>query len=128
MTWRKVINCVNTELFPVLSIALRKCIDEKLSEENDFKLTDFGLETVADVLDRLKRKRTMNDKEIEYLKALFIRAIDSTKKRLVFTFNNFISIILCYIFEFHASLSTQNQMKPSSEMRSARITVQSGQA
>ena len=54
MTWTKVVNCVKTELFPVLSIALKKCIDEKLSEDSNFKLHDFDNEVVDDIMERLK--------------------------------------------------------------------------
>ena len=84
MTWPKVINCVRTELFPVLAIALKKCVDEKLSEDADFKLTDFGDKVVNEILEKLKGKRTMNNKEIEYLRILFKRATDSPmEQRLV---------------------------------------------
>ena len=81
MTWFKVINCVNTEMYPVLAIALRKCIDEKLSEDINFKADDFRKDVVYDVLDKLKGKRAMNNKEVQYLRGLFQRAIDSPKKR-----------------------------------------------
>ena len=81
MTWFKVINCVNTEMYPVLAIALRNCIDEKLSEDINFKPDDFNEDVVNDVLDKLKGKRAMNNKEVQYLRGLFQRAIDWPKKR-----------------------------------------------
>ena len=81
MTWYKVINCVNTELFPVISITLKKCIDEKLSEDTKFKPDDFDDKVVYDVMERLKKKRTMNNKEIKYLQALFQRAIESQQNQ-----------------------------------------------
>ena len=81
MTWFKVVNCVNTELFPVLSIALKKCIDEKISENINFKVDDFHKDVVDDVMERLKAKRAMNNREVQYLRGLFQRAIDSPKKR-----------------------------------------------
>ena len=81
MTWFKVVNCVNTELFPVLAIALKNCIDEKLSEDVNFKLDDFDDDVIDDLIERLKRKRTMNNKEIKYLKELFERATETTQKR-----------------------------------------------
>ena len=81
MTWFKVINCVNTELFPVLAIALKKCLDEKLSADPKFKSDNFGDDVVDDIIERLKGKRTMNNKEIEYLKALFKRATESGKEQ-----------------------------------------------
>ena len=68
---------MNTELFPVLAIKMRECVDEKILEEPNFKLDDFGEDAVNDVMDRLKDKRIMNNKEISYLKALIKRAIDS---------------------------------------------------
>ena len=88
MTWFKVVNCVNTELFPVLSIALKKCIDEKLSDDNKFDLHDFKDDVVDDIMERLKGKRAMNNKEVQYLKELFGRALETTQttqKRLVYT-------------------------------------------
>ena len=54
----------------MLSIALKKCVDEKLSGDSDFKLTDFGDKVVDEILEKLKGMRTMNNKEIEYLRAL----------------------------------------------------------
>ena len=81
MTWFKIVNCVNTELFPVLSIALKRCIDEKLSDDNNFKLYDFDDDTVDDIMERLKGQRSMNNKEVQYLKGLFERAIETTQKR-----------------------------------------------
>ena len=81
MTWYKVVNCVNTELFPVLSITLKKCIDEKLSEDAKFKPDDFDDKVVYDVMERLKKKRTMNNKEIKYLQALFQRAMESQQNQ-----------------------------------------------
>ena len=83
MTWFKVVNCVNNELFPVLSIALKKCIDEKLSEDKNFKPDDFGNDVVDDIMERLKGERTMNNKEMKYLKELFQRAIEFPVKSSV---------------------------------------------
>ena len=74
MTWFNVTRCVMNELFPVLSITMQKCIEDKLAEEPDFKMDDFGDDAVNGVIDRLKAKRTMNNKEIFYLKALIQRA------------------------------------------------------
>ena len=62
------------ELFPVLSITMQKCIENKLAEEPDFKLNDFGEDAVKGVIKRLKEKRFMNNKEIFYLKQLIERA------------------------------------------------------
>ena len=85
MTWFKVVNCVSTELFPVLAVTLKKCIDEKLSEDSSFKVENFGDVVIQDVIERLKKKRTTSDKEIEYLRALFERATNpqSDTQRLV---------------------------------------------
>ena len=63
-----------TELFPMLSITMQQCIEEKLTEEPDFKLTDFRDETVKDIIERLKAKRNVNSKEISYLKGMVKRA------------------------------------------------------
>ena len=62
------------ELFPALSITMKKCIENKLAEEPDFKIDDFGDDAVQDVIERLKTKRFMNYKEIIYLKELIPRA------------------------------------------------------
>ena len=67
----------------MLSIALKKCIDEKLSDDDQFKLDDFGSDAVNDVMERLKGKRVMNNKEIKYLNGLFQRAIALPQQRLV---------------------------------------------
>ena len=64
-----------------MAIALQKCIDEKLSEETHFKLDDFSQDAIDDMIERLKRKRTMNNKEIKYLRELFERATETTQKR-----------------------------------------------
>ena len=76
LTWFDVIQCVWTELFPVLSATLSQCIQEKLGLETEFKLNDFEGDVVNDILERLKRKRTMNNKEINYLKQLIQRAAE----------------------------------------------------
>ena len=81
MTWFKVVNCVNTELFPVLAIALRECVDRKLSEDVEFKVDNFDKDVVEDIMERLKGKRAMNNKEVQYLKELFGRALETTQKR-----------------------------------------------
>ena len=127
MTWLKVINCVNTELFPVLAITLKKCIDEKLFEDSEFKVVDFGSNVVEDVMKRLKAKRTMNSKEIEYLMELFQRAVDSPKEEISSVHN------FCQTLRYEKSLTfryssvcTQRQLEQVPHSKSARISVQSG--
>ena len=87
MTWFKVVQCVNTELFPVLSIVMRECVEEKLSKDPRFKVDDFGESAVKEVIERLRGKRTMNNKEISYLKELIQRASGhrEEQQRLVYT-------------------------------------------
>ena len=75
---------MNNELFPVLSIALKKCIDAKLSDDNSFNSDDFGDDVIEDIMERLKKERTMNNKEMKYLKELFQRATESPQKSLVY--------------------------------------------
>ena len=84
-TWFDIFRCVSTELFPALSIMMRKCLDEILKEKPEFKLTDFGEVAVEEIMERLKQKRTMNNTEIEYLKKLIQRAAEpeKTRQRLV---------------------------------------------
>ena len=98
-----MVKCVNNELFPVLSVALKKCIDDKLSEDSSFNLNNFSKAAIDDVMERVKTKRTMNNKEIEYLKGLFQRAIETTQKRLV-SCNFAKSTTSCTIILLHVDL------------------------
>ena len=79
LTWFDVIQCVWTELFPVLSATMSQCVQEKLASDIEFKLSDFGEDAVNDILERLKGRRTMNNKEIDYLKQLIQRAAEFTR-------------------------------------------------
>ena len=74
MEWFKLCDGVECELFRALAEKLRSCIFEKMLQESDFKLTDFGDAVVEDVMDRLKKKRLMNLVEVEYLTSFFNRA------------------------------------------------------
>ena len=74
LNWFNVVQCVSTELFPVLSVTMSKCVQEKFASDAQFKLNDFGRKTVEDFIERLKEKRTMNNTEITYLKKMFGRA------------------------------------------------------
>ena len=76
MTWFNVTRGVMNELFPVLSITMQKCIEDKLAEEPNFKLNDMESKAVKDIIERLKAKRAMNNKEISHLEALIQRAND----------------------------------------------------
>ena len=88
-TWFNVLQCVNNELFPVLSVKLSECVQDKLVNDPSFKINNLRDVAVEDVLKRLMTKRTMNNKEIGYLKALIQRAYQSPidenehQKRLV---------------------------------------------
>ena len=86
-TWFDIFRCVSTELFPALSIMMRQCLDEILKEKPDFNVDCFGDEEVREIMERLKQKRTMNNKEIEYLYQLIQRATDhqNGRQRLVHT-------------------------------------------
>ena len=79
-TWFNVMQCVTQELFPVLSFKISECVQEKLVEDPTFKMTDIEDEAVDDILERLTRKRTMNNKEMEYLKDLVKRLRESKIK------------------------------------------------
>ena len=76
LNWFNVVQCVSTELFPVLSVKLSQCVQEKLASDIDFQLNDFGEDSVNDIMERLKEKRAMNNKEILYLRELIQRACD----------------------------------------------------
>ena len=47
--------------------------------DSNFKINDFGEDAVNDVIERLKTKRMMSNKEILYLKGLIQRAVDHGK-------------------------------------------------
>lgn len=64
------------ELFPTLSFTMDLCVEEKLSDEPTFKLDDFGEDAVNDIIERLNKKRTMNNTEVSYLKKLIQRAVE----------------------------------------------------
>ena len=49
----------------MLSTALKKCIDEKLSDDNNFKVHDFEDDVVDDIMERLKRQKSMNNNEVQ---------------------------------------------------------------
>ena len=92
MTWFNVMQCVTQELFPVLSIKLNECVQEKIVNDSSFKMNEFRAEAVENVIARLGEKRTMNNKEIAYLYALIERVAQSPKnkqpqKRLVICVN-----------------------------------------
>ena len=76
MTWFNIMQCVSMELFPAISVKISQCVQEKVLEDSSFELSDIGSEAVDDVIERLKEKRTMNNKEISYLKELIQRARD----------------------------------------------------
>ena len=69
-----MVQCVTHELFPVLSVKINECVQEKLLQDLNFKSSDITEDAVEDILKRLMTKRTMNNKEIEYLKGLIERA------------------------------------------------------
>ena len=71
-----MVQCVTHELFPVLSVKINECVQEKLLQDLNFKSSDITSDAVEDILKRLMTKRTMNNKEIEYLKGLIERAND----------------------------------------------------
>ena len=79
MTWFNVVQCVTQELFPVLSIKLNECVQEKIVSDSSFKMDDFKADAVENVIARLGEKRTMNNKEIAYLQAVIKRVNQSPK-------------------------------------------------
>ena len=80
-TWTNVMHCARNELFRVMAVSISKCVQQKLSMEPTFKMEDIGQEAADDVIDRLKVKQTINNKEIHYLKALIQRAYDYQQNR-----------------------------------------------
>ena len=76
MTWFNVMQCVRMELFPMISVKISECVQEKLLMDSSFKMSDIGKEAVMDIIERLKAKRTMNNVEVTYLEGLFQRAND----------------------------------------------------
>ena len=74
MTWYNILQCVTQELFPVLSFKINECVQEKLVSDPSFQISNIGEDAVKDIIRRLMEKRTMNNKEISYLRDLFQRA------------------------------------------------------
>ena len=127
MTWFNVINCVNVELFPVLSIALRKCVEEKLTEDPAFKVTDFGAEVIEDIMERLKAKRTMNNLEIKLLKALFQRAMKRQNGPSSVCLISIFSSVLTVFSPFKClGQSAPSSVREVIHRQSARISVLNG--
>ena len=71
--------CVSTELFPTFSVKISKCLQQKAIANSAFKMNDVGDEAVEDVIFRLKQMRSMNNKEISYLRKLIQRALTATR-------------------------------------------------
>ena len=78
-----MVQCVTHELFPVLSVKINECVQEKLLQDLNFKSSDITNDAVDDILKRLMTKRTMNNKEIEYLKGLIERANDISNSEMM---------------------------------------------
>ena len=76
MTWFNVMQCVTAELFPMMTAQISQCVQEKLLKDNNFKMSDISEEAANDIIELLKEKRTMNYKEVMYLKGLMQRARD----------------------------------------------------
>lgn len=74
ITWFNVVQCVSQELFPDLAVRINQLVKEKMSDDATFKMDDIGMEAAQNVIERLKNKRSTNNKEISYLNGLFRRA------------------------------------------------------
>ena len=55
---------------------ISECLEQKVLRDAAFEMSDVGEEAVNDVIFQLKRRRTMNNKEISYLKKLIQRAVN----------------------------------------------------
>ena len=68
--------CVSTELFPTFSVKISECLEQKVLRDSAFEMSDVGEEAVNDIIFQMKRRRTMNNKEISYLRKLIQRAVN----------------------------------------------------
>lgn len=75
-TWFNIMQCVSTELFPTFSVKISECLEQKVLRDSAFQMSDVGEDAVNDIIFHLKRKRTMNNKEITYLRKLIQRAVN----------------------------------------------------
>ena len=73
LSWFNLMQCISAELFPTMSVAVSKAVQDKLLQDTAFKMSDIGKDAADDIIRRLMDKRTMNNIEINYLKGLFER-------------------------------------------------------
>ena len=69
--------------------------------DSAFKTDDIGKEAVDDIIERLKTKRTMNNKEVSYLQELMLRANDYGQKAQSLVWRHDVVLMLqCYLKTF----------------------------
>lgn len=89
--------CVSTEMFQTLSAKMSLCLQQKVLQDSGFVMGDVGVDAVDDVMLRLKEKRTMNNKEISYLRQLIVRA--NNIKAIEY------SLVTCSCYTFYYQVS-----------------------
>ena len=75
LKWHNVVEAVKQELYPTMATWLGESIKELLSSDTDtVKPGDFSDNATESVIERLKTKKVLFNKEIEYIKELVQRA------------------------------------------------------
>ena len=83
-TWRGIVHALNQELYPGISSALGRSVDEAVSE-NNLSLTDLTQNAFDKVMGIMKNKRNLTHREITYIRELSTR--DATKLEYYTTTN-----------------------------------------
>ena len=73
MDWERICSCLRHEMYPMLSSAVKKIVDD---DENGLDAEDVSDEAMEAVIDILRTKRRIGNQEISYLKELVQRARD----------------------------------------------------
>ena len=73
LTWYNVMECVRQELYPAMAASMSQALDE-LVVKSRFDIGDLGGKAVERVIEGLKTKKVLFNKEIEYIRDLVQRA------------------------------------------------------
>ena len=73
LKWMNVVEAVKQELYPLISTPLAESVEE-LVESQTLKPNDLGANAIEMVIAKLKTKKVLYSKEIEYIRDLVERA------------------------------------------------------